>query len=188
MNKIVQKLIIIIILCFSMSSAKAVPLAIDGGWQNFLFPGLLNLPPGVDPSDPLFPWDTSFEFTLTQPGLLTVQDVGIPLDLFQVFDQGLFILETSGPSGNAFPVIDDPDVAALNPDFSRGSILLGIGEHVITGGERNHSTDGGGGAFIRVDTVAVTEPSIPSLLILGLLIFYYKQFMLKNKQQKSFVI
>ncbi len=188
MNKIVQKLIIISILCFSMSSVKAVPLAVDGGWQGFLFPGLLNLPPGTDAGDSLYPWDTSFEFNLTQPGLLTVQDIGTPLDLFQVFDNGLFILETSAPSSNNFPDINNPDVAALNPDFSKGSILLGIGNHVITGGERNHSTDGGGGAFIRIDTVAVSEPPILSLLILGLFIYYSRQLLLKNKRNGSFVI
>ncbi len=162
-----------------MSSAKAVPLTVDGGWQGFDFPGQLT---AVDPLAFLYPWDRSFEFTLTQPGLLTVQDVFDPVDLFQVFDNGLFILQTSQNNSGGFGFTSDPDVAALDPDFSRGTILLGIGDHVITGGEINHSTDGGGSAFIRVDTVSVAEPSILSLLIFGLLIFYYKQFMVKNKR------
>ncbi len=164
-------LIGVFLLAISNGKADVVVIAPDTGWHHFLFPGMENL---TSPYD--YSWFTSFKFTLTQPALLTVQDLGDSYEQFEVYDNGRFIFMTSDPSGDSVGYVHDPDLAANIPELSRGQFLLMPGDHVITGVNLFHvSTDYGGEAALRLDTVrdtvSINEPNIMSLLILSLLIW-----------------
>ena len=156
---------IINVLLFTLPNAKATTITADDGWHVFGFPGVLN---PVAPDD--YSWFDSFDFSLTQPALLTVQDLGDSTDQFRVSDNGAVIFTTSSPSGGGVGDIFDPDIAAGIPELSHGSFLLGPGAHLITGVNiRFLSTDVGGSAALRLDTVTISEPDIIPLMALCLL-------------------
>ena len=168
---IFRKLIISLVLCvLYISSVKAIPLTVNGGWDFFTFPGQIlgpEDPATIDgsPPDPSFSWDQEFSFVLTQPALLRIQDIGSGGDRFSVFDNGFEIGMTSALFSDNIGAYSDPDLAALDPALDQGSFLLSAGSHTISGFEINHSTDSGGAAALRVDTIP--EPTMIALLALG---------------------
>lgn len=172
MNKRLRVFALISVLLLTISNAKATVIMADEGWHFFQFPGERN--PTL-PND--YSWFESFEFTLIQPALLTVQDLGDSVDQFDVYDNGSLIFTTSEPNGGGIGNFFDPDLAASIPELSRGHFLLMPGDHVITGvNVRFRSTDYGGGAALRLDTVSINEPNVMSLLILSLLIWAVVNF------------
>lgn len=167
MNKRLRIFALISVFLLTIPNAKATVIVADDGWHLFQFPGLLN--PAL-PDD--YSWFENFEFTLLQPALLTVQDLGDSVDQFDVYDNGSLIFTTSTPSGGSIGDFFDPDLAASIPELSRGSFLLMPGDHTITGVNiRYVSTDGGGFAALRLDTISINEPNVMSLLIISLLIW-----------------
>ncbi len=167
MSKKLKIFSLISVFLLTISTGKATVIVADDGWHFFQFPGWLN--PAL-PND--YSWFTSFEFTLVQPALLTVQDLGDSVDQFSVYDHGSLIFTTSEPSGGGVGNFFDPDLAASITELSRGHFLLMPGDHVITGVNiRYLSTDYGGGAALRLDTMSISEPNIMSLLILSLLLW-----------------
>lgn len=159
--------------------AHAVPLTVNGGWVMFFFPGLEN---GSSPYnwylDAEFTQVAHFEFDLTQNAMLTVQDIGDTTDQFEVYDNNAYLFVTSAPFGGGYTSFIkntlDPDETALHPEFSQGSTLIGSGHHDITGKNiRFTSTDYGGAAYIRIDTVP--EPATLLLIILGASLMVYRQ-------------
>ncbi len=145
MIQIVRKLIAsLVVVHLYISSVQAVPLTVNGGWHFFSFPGQLSVP-----FDPSFSWDQEFSFVLTKPALLRVQDIGSGGDTFRVFDNGIEIGMTSALSPDNIGAYSDPDLAALDPALDQGSFLLLAGNHTISGTEINHSTDSGGGGYLR---------------------------------------
>ena len=98
-----------------------------------------------------------------------VADAFNPGDVFDVYDFGAFVGETS-PSVQGDFIIDDPDVAFPDPTFSSGSYLVGSGDHSITIRTAAAPFDGGA-AYFRlktVDTSVTPEPGALALLALGL--------------------
>lgn len=172
--------LLVFFISLTASNVHSLPLTVNGGWHYFEFPGVVN---GVYPD---YSWYETFDFSLTKPALLTVQDIGQDVDQFNVFDNNIFIGQTSNPSGGQFlsNSISNPDVAMTIPDFSSGIFLLEIGFHSITGDNiRYLSTDYGGGAFLRVDTISVPEPTTISLfIIVGIL------FILRINHHSSFFL
>ncbi len=162
---------IIIIFFITISTAKATTLiSADDGWHTFLFPGIYN---PIAPGD--YSWFSSFEFTLAKTALITVQDLGQSVDAFRVFDNGKFIFNADGGAGGGNGTVNDPDLGLITPGFSRGSALLAPGKHIITGTNiRYVSTDYGGSAALRVDTV--NEPNSISLLIISLFLWVALSF------------
>jgi len=170
-----MKLASILVLFISLTAVNAhsLPLTVNGGWHYFQFPGLVNN--GIYPDYQEFQgfadyrWFDSFEFSLTKPAILRVQDVGLDVDQFAVFDNDIFIGQTSDPTGGSINSdVNDPDIAATLFSFSKGAFLLDIGLHSIIGTNiRYLSTDYGGGAFLRVDTITVPEPATISLFIIS---------------------
>ncbi|MDR4517570.1 MAG: PEP-CTERM sorting domain-containing protein [Nitrosomonas sp.] len=171
MVAIFRKLVISLVLCtLYISPVKAVPLTVNGGWDFFTFPGQIlgpEDPARVDglPPDPSFSWDQEFSFVLAQPALLRIQDIGSGGDRFRIFDNGAELGMTSALFPDNIGDYFDPDLAALDPALDQGSFLLSAGNHTISGVEINHSTDSGGAAALRVDTIP--EPTMIALLALG---------------------
>ena len=165
MKYLFRKLLVSFVLCILyISSVKAIPLTVNGGWQFFSFPGQMSFP-----FDPSFSWDNDFSFVLTQPALLRIQDIGGGGDTFEVLDNGISIGITNALLPDNIGSYNDPDLAALDPALDQGSFLLSAGNHIISGTEINHSTDSGGGAFLRVDIIP--EPTTIALLALGFVAF-----------------
>lgn len=161
MRYIFRKLIISLILCLLyISPVKAIPLTVNGGWQFFSFPGQLTVP-----FDLSFSWEQDFSFVLMQAAVLRIQDIGSGGDSFEVYDNGSVIGTTRALFPDNLGAYFNPDLAALDPALDKGSFLLSAGNHIISGREIYHSTDSGGGAFLRVDTIP--EPTIIALLALG---------------------
>ena len=171
-----MKLVSILVLFASLTTVNAhsLPLTVDGGWHYFEFPGLVNN--GIYPDYQEFQgfadyrWFDSFEFSLTRPAILRVQDLYLDLDQFAVFDNDIFIGLTSDAAGGQYlsNEIDDPDIAATISAFSSGVFYLDIGLHSIIGTNiRYLSTDYGGAAALRVDTITVPEPTTISLFIIA---------------------
>jgi len=104
-------------------------------------------------------------WTFSSPSavVLTITDVFLAGDNFQVFDNGTLIGSTNVPLQFLSCGIN-PDVCLTNPNFAHGSFLMSSGAHSITIGVMPAQILGEG--FFRVD--AVPEPSTLSLLALGL--------------------
>jgi len=101
------------------------------------------------------PAGNSWTITLTSAGTLTVTDVGIPGDRFQMFDNGIAMLAAPSPftgpgqnpgqvsPGNGLTSVTcsgcgtnmggDINVALGNAQYSSGTFLLNPGVNVITG-------------------------------------------------------
>jgi len=99
--------------------------------------------------------------------VLTVQDLFLSVDRFEVFDNNVSLgdtsLETPGSDCG-----DDIGVCVSNLAFSRGAFSLGAGPHSITI-EMVDSGQGSGAAVLRAAAVtAAPEPSALPLLGLGL--------------------
>lgn len=76
----------------------------------------------------------SFDFTLSESAYLNAVDGGFAGDRFQVFDNGNLLSQTS-VAVNTYPISVglDFDRAFVDSNFSRSEILLGAGNHRITG-------------------------------------------------------
>lgn len=105
----------------------------------------------------------AYNYSLTLPAIFRITDVLVATDTWTVYDFGASILVTSvqsfpsGFGGNALA-----DSYWTDPLYSKGEVVLGVGNHSIT-----VSGDGLGGLpahyFARIDTV----PEPTSLLLLG---------------------
>ena len=111
------------------------------------------------------PLGSSFEFTLTKAGVLTVLDLFLSIDQFQIFDSTLGLLGlTSAPTAGA-DCNSDFTCALADARYSRGVFNLAAGTYSISGVQV--AGIGGAGAFI-VQTSAVPVPAALPLLALGL--------------------
>lgn len=98
-------------------------------------------------------------WTFTGGGELTVQDAFLSVDQFEIYDFGVYVGTTSTPTEGSTG-ISDPEVAALDSNYSRGVFSLAYGDHSI---EIYQIAGVDGGGYFRTD--AVPEPS--TLLLLG---------------------
>jgi hypothetical protein len=180
-----MKLVSLLVLFVSLTAinAHSLPLTVNGGWHDFEFPGLLNngIYPGYEEFNDSgfadYRWFNSFEFSLTKPAFLRVQDLYQDVDQFAVFDNDIFIGLTSDAAGGQYlnDPVRDPDIAAMIPAFSYGVFFLDVGLHSIIGTNiRYQSTDFGGAAVLRVDTITVPEPATISLFVLAGVFFSFR--------------
>ncbi|MER2518660.1 MAG: PEP-CTERM sorting domain-containing protein [Candidatus Accumulibacter phosphatis] len=138
------------------TSAKAVPVTVDGGWVPFTFGG-------VGSSFV----DQAFTFALASAGVLKVTDAFLSGDRFEIFDGILSLGLTSAPGSVGDDIFSDYDAAFADALWSSGSYLLGAGSYSING-LVTASPFGGGGAALRVDLSPVPEPATLLLLAGGL--------------------
>jgi len=113
-------------------------------------------PAGID--SPAAPWT----FTLSAPGTLTVLDLFLSVDQFDIFDNLAAIGTTSAPTDGG-TCGSDVTCAFADARYSRGIFALAPGSHSITGIQVAGIS--GAGAFI-VETVP--EPGTLALLGLAL--------------------
>jgi hypothetical protein len=140
------------------------PIAL-GVFQEFAF-STANIPAtGCDPADPAGPFcipsagtPTTFlsapPWTFAAPAvgaILTVTDVFLADDRFQIFDFGASIGLTSVPVGSA-NCGSDPVPCLATPGISKGTFLLTAGNHSLSI-TPTLSPSGGGAGYLRVDPV-----------------------------------
>lgn len=132
------------------SPARAIPIAVDGGWVTF------NVSATIEDG----PWN----FTAAGPVLLTVIDRYVPGERWAVYDNASYLGATSlvPIGGGNCQGASDPCFA--DPNMSKGFFNLGAGAHEITLQQIAGSSASGS---LRVETV-VPEPSTALLLATGL--------------------
>lgn len=130
------------------SSASAIALSVDGGWQSFSF------------ADGGSVWSDDFTFTLTGPAVFAVTDAYCAGDRFS------FSINGGAPLLSSVPFYDgtcisgttrttDPDFALASSIWSSGEILLtDPGAYTITG-LAVESPFGSGGAFVQLSSTSV---------------------------------
>ena len=167
MKRLTRLAVALLALLLAAPIVSAGPIAF-GQWYEFLSGAIGDdahgcfgscnptVPPSAEPGDA--------DYTITvgpQGAVLFVLDLFLSVDQFEVFDNAVSLGLTSVPvPGSA--VGGDIAAAIANPAYSRGSFLLGAGDHSLD----FVKTLGVPGAHaFRVDVAAVPEPA--SLLLLG---------------------
>ena len=144
-------------------SATAGPITVDGPWYEFGVGGVGSAGGDCSACSPTVPASVTAgnaPWTFSGPAFLTVLDLFLSGDRFEVFDNLVSLGLTSAPvqgddcSGNI-------GCALADPDFSRLVIGLGAGAHSITI-STVASPFGGGAAVFQVRT-----PEPTSMLLLG---------------------
>ncbi len=145
--------------------AKATPVTVDQLYE-FAFgvpTGALLSGTGTvattNPTAAIAP-DPAWTFTLAAPATLTVLDLFLSVDQFEIFDFGGSLGTTSTPIAGS-DCGTDVGCALLNTDFSRGVFLLASGNHSITG---THIL-GQAGAGVFLITTPVPLPTALPLFV-----------------------
>ena len=156
------------------------PVPTNGSWIHFRWHAA-----SVPVGDPVFSLDQPFTFTVPNGfiGKLDVTDFSLPGDQFRLTDAGSPLGDTSTPT-HIDADESDPDVAFASTDWSSETFMLGAGAHSIDIEVIQFTTASGpvsgvtppgsvtnGGGFLRVNLVAVPEPSLATWLLgVGLLV------------------
>jgi PEP-CTERM motif len=167
MKRLTRLAVALLALLLAAPIVSAGPIAF-GQWYEFLSGAIgddahgcfgsctATVPPSSEPGDA--------DYTITvgpQGAVLFVLDLFLSVDQFEVFDGAVSLGLTSAPVPGSF-VGGDILAAIADPAFSRGSFLLGAGDHSLD----FFKTAGQPGAHVfRVDVAPVPEPA--SLLLLG---------------------
>jgi hypothetical protein len=124
----------------------------------------------------------AFQLTLPKPATLDVVDGGFSGDVFKLYDNnGATLLgQTSSAANNSYPasVGLNFDAAFANPNYSKGSFLLGAGTHTVTGLLWVSALDNTGQPIyasvgaVRLNLPAVPEPETAWLLLTGGLVTF----------------
>ena len=107
----------------------------------------------------------SNSFTLAKAGVLTVLDLFLSVDQFQIFDSTLGLLGLTSTPTDGAGCGSDFTCSLADARYSRGIFNLAAGTYSISGIQV--AGIGGAGAFI-VQTSAVPLPAALPLLALGL--------------------
>jgi len=108
----------------------------------------------------------SWDFTLTSPGQLFVTDLFNSGDVFEIFNFGTSLGETSVAALGS-DCLSDVTCAINDKNFSSAIYFLAVGTYSITGIVTSSPFGGGAGAF-QVTTSAVPVPAALPLLATGL--------------------
>jgi hypothetical protein len=141
-----------------MLAKKMYAITVGSGWQPFGWNG----PVGVDS------FDNPFTFTLTQPGYLSVTDVFVDGDSFEVRD-GVTLLGTTSVPLDDGQSQADPDLTFRTAAWSWGQFPLAAGLHSINirvVAEATGYTRGDG--YLRIDYSPYGSAAIPALGLAGL--------------------
>jgi hypothetical protein len=138
-------------------ASNAAPIAIGSGWESFTFGA-----PGSS-------FSRTFEFSVGagEAARVSVTDAFLAGDRFAIFSNILAPLGfTSAATGFGVTIGADYDAAFADARWSSGSWILGAGSYSVRG-ITLLSPFGAGGGALRVDRVAVSEPSALVLLALA---------------------
>jgi hypothetical protein len=150
-------------------ASAAVAITIGSGWQEFSYitPGFAAR--GCSPADPQGPLCTPSSaanstfagtppWTFTGPASLTVTDAFTSGDVFQVFDNNVFVGATSAATTGT-NCGSDPAVCVTNTAISHATFTLGDGAHSITIIPTAVALPGAGGVgYFRLDSIS-TSPN-----------------------------
>jgi hypothetical protein len=150
--------------------AGAVSIVPDSGWQNFTFADVGSI------------GNPTFQFTLAQAGELKVTDAFQSGDRFEVYNFATLLGLTSVPGSSGDQIGSDADAAFIDPRWSSGIFSLAAGTYDISV-ETIVSPFGGGGAYLRVDTVAQSVPE--PFTVIGTLIGGTAALRMKKKLKSS---
>jgi hypothetical protein len=150
------------VLALGVGQASAAPIAVDAGWYEFGFDGVGSVGyscPGCTPSVPASADPGDAPWTFSGPATITVLDLFLSVDQFEVFDGAVSLGLTSAPVDGG---VCGGDIACSLADvsYSRGSFNVGAGAHSIT---IVHAAGQPGAAVFRVDSV----PEPASMVLLG---------------------
>ncbi|MFA4903357.1 MAG: VPLPA-CTERM sorting domain-containing protein [Desulfobaccales bacterium] len=178
MKKIALISMLLVVMGF-VAAAQADPITVnDPLWYEFSFTAVGVQAQGAFPDDPLGDFvipsisgnsqnapAPAWTFSSLAPTFLTVVDAFLEGDAFNVFDFGLFIGGTTAVAntGNDSGT-DDPVVALLDPDLSRGFFFLAAGNHSLT--IEPYQIAGPGAAYFMVSAIPV--PATLPLVLTGL--------------------
>lgn len=147
------------------ASAHATDLILNDPWSYFWW-GPFEDPNAVVLLDPL---DGFFRLLTAGPATIQVVDLGCSGDVFQI------AISTGGGGSTSAPVDTgcglfewDPDLALLDPSYSRGSFNVGAGDHQIDIGITAYDFYGVGAIRALSLNTVVPEPATMVLLATGL--------------------
>lgn len=140
--------------CLS-TSASALSLVVDSGWQAFSFGGVGST------------WSDDFTFTISGPAYFAVTDAFCAGDQFAFAVNGTNIGNTSvpfydGTCNDGTTRTTDPAFAYSSSLWSHGQVLLGAGSYTVTG-TTVLSPFGSGGAYVQLSSTSLGGPGIGSV-------------------------
>jgi hypothetical protein len=160
----------LVILTLSATPALADPVATDGTIYEFLFGAVGTFATacggGCTATVPASIQTANSPWTFTGPAILSVLDLFLSIDRFEVFDNNVSLGLTSAPTLGG--VAGNNIVQALaDARYSRGIFALGDGNHSIT---IRVNQGGVGAAVFNVlgKSTSVPEPGTITLLGIGL--------------------
>ena len=153
-------------LALSATSASALTLGLDTGWQSFSFAAVGST------------WSDDFTFTIAGPAYFAVTDAYCAGDQFSFSINGSFVGNTSTPFYDGSCIdgstrTTDPTFAYNSALWSSGEILLAAGVYTVTG-TAIASPFGSGGAFAQLSSTdlggSTIQPSTVPLPAGGLVL------------------
>jgi hypothetical protein len=156
-----------VIVASSARSASATSITADGTWLQFVFdgggPAVACSGLCVGTSNPVAAEAPAPPWTFSGPATVTVLDLFLSLDTFELFDNLVSLGISSTPTGDG-ECGGNIGCALADLNYSRLVIDLGAGAHSLT--IRNVAGPAAGGSAVFQVASSVTVPEPASLLLL----------------------
>jgi hypothetical protein len=163
------------ILALSAGSVFAGAVATDGSWTEFQFGVVGTFASGCSGAclatvNPVASQVAGSPWTFSGAAVLTVTDLFLEGDQFQVFDNSVSLGDTSVPLNTGLnPCTNNIGCALANSDYSTGVFDVGGGDHSITIEViQNALGSANGAAALSVDAAPTPEPGTMVLFGAGL--------------------
>jgi hypothetical protein len=174
-TRIIAAVLLLTVVFALPASATSIDTYIGGPWLTFYFQGVgdnswasactASLCTPSSGNNSVFLGDPAWEFNLIAPAEIKITDVFSNGDRFEVYDNGLPILQTDFVLPLGF-CGTDPAICYGAKGVSDGLYTLQAGRHSLTI-KPLESPYGSGVAFFRIDNI-VSTPEPVSLMLLGL--------------------
>jgi hypothetical protein len=160
----------LVMLVFSARTASAGPITVDGTWREFGFFGAgsagTDCPGCIPATNPAAVFLDAPPWTFSGPATITVLDLFISGDTFQLFDNLVAVGSPSAPAEDGDCGSDIGCALADAAHYSRLIAQLGAGAHSLTINAVASPT-GGGAAVFQAAAPATAVPEPATMLLLG---------------------